>query len=79
MGIIKCNGISIDFESSCQQLASIWGKAKLDEAIASERFNGEKAPIEIEQMEYLMEEYYSSLGYFANHTEEFIKYLVDHE
>ena len=79
MGTIKCKGISVDFEASCQQLASIWGKAKLDEAIASRRFNGEKTPVEIEQMDYLAEEYYSALGYFSNLSEDFIKFLVDHE
>lgn len=53
------------------------GRRKRDEVINNKRFNGSDAPIEIEQMEYLAEEFYSALGYFSNKPTDYIKALVD--
>lgn len=74
---INCSQISFDFEDVCRELASIFAKTKLEEAISNNIFKGVDAPIEIEQMDYVMDEYFSALGYFANHTPEHIKRLVD--
>lgn len=79
MRTIHAKQISFDFEKSCEKLASLYAKCKLEEAISTKKFSGSDAPVEIEQMEYLAQEYYSSLGYFANHTEEYVKCLVDLE
>lgn len=79
MRIIHANQISFDFDESCEKLASLYAKCKLEEALSNQKFSGAIAPVEIEQMEYLAEEYYSALGYFANHTEEYVKHLVNNE
>jgi hypothetical protein len=79
MGTVHAKQIDFNFEETCEKLASLYAKCKLEEAISTQKFLGNAAPVEIEQMEYLAEEYYSSLGYFANLTEDYIKYLVDHE
>lgn len=76
--IIKCEQIQFDLEKSYYDLASIYADKKLDIAISEGQFDGKDAPTDIEMMEYLAEEFYSSLGYFSNLTEEFIKELVDH-
>lgn len=79
MGIIHTNQISFNSDDACEKLASLYAKCKLEEAISTEKFSGSNAPVEIEQMEYLAEEYYSALGYFSNFTEDYIKRLVDSE
>lgn len=79
MGIIHTERIAVDFEKSCEKLASLYAKSKLDEAIATKKFDGTAAPIEVEQMEYLANEYYFALGYFSNMTEDYVKHLVDPE
>ena len=68
MRTIHAKQISFDFEKSCEKLASLYAKCKLEEAISTKKFSGSDAPVEIEQMEYL-----------ANHTEEYVKCLVDLE
>ena len=79
MGIIHTKQISFDFEKSCEKLALVYAKCKLEEAISTRKFSNSNIPIEIAQMEYLADEYYSSLGYFANLAEESVKSLVDPE
>jgi hypothetical protein len=75
--ILKNELSQIDIEKSSYDLALIYSKAKLDEAIQNNKFNGNSAPVEIEQMEYLAEEFYGAFGYFTNMTDEGIKYLID--
>lgn len=76
---IECNNISFDFDDACKELASIFARAKLEEAIENNIFDSIDAPIGIKQMDYLMDEYFQALGYYANHTPEYIKHLVDLE
>ena len=79
MSMVKCNQIEFDFERACYDLALVYAKSKLDESLRLGLFKGAKAPAEIEQMEYLSEEFYSAIGYFANQTVEYVKYCVDRE
>lgn len=47
-------------------LALIYAKKRLEEAISNNQFDGILAPIHIEQMEFLQEEFIFAWNYYSN-------------
>lgn len=52
-----------------KKLARIYAKCKLQEALDAQKFCGSTAPAEIEQLEYLVEEYYFALEHLSNQAD----------
>ncbi|WP_312370872.1 hypothetical protein [Lachnoclostridium sp.] len=77
--IIKTELSQIDTEKASYDMALVYAKSKLEEAIRNDTFSGRSMPEDIAQMEYLSEEFYNAFGYFSNMTDESIKSMIDHE
>lgn len=76
---ISCENISFDFEKACYDLAKIYTKTCLEQAIKEGKFSTPQATISVDEMEFIAESFYGALGYFSNHTVEYVKYLVDRQ
>jgi hypothetical protein len=77
--IIKTALSQIDTEQASYDMALVYAKSKLEEAIKNDTFGGRSMPEDVAQMEFLAEEFYRAFGYYSNMTDESIKYLIDHE
>ncbi len=80
MNIIHCDNISFDFDKACYDLALIYAKSKLDEAVSDERLKYSTIPPKhIAEMELLVDTFFNALGYYSNLSKDEIKRLIDPE